>query len=320
MWVRILFVIVAVLGLGTSYAGPPKLPLLGPQPSLTLTPLAPPAQRTSGRLTWLSGARLTSDDPAFGGFSALSVQGGRFTLLNDGGNYVTFGIGSGWRSQGVRFGALPDGPATGWEKRDRDSESLAIGPGGQLWVGFERANQIWRYAPGFARAEGRAAPLATRNWRSNGGAESLARLRDGRFVALAETSRWQGQPGRAGIVFAGDPVAAPERGFRFTYLPAPGFDPDDVAVLPDGDLLVLERRWLLPLRFRLRIVRVRASDLRPGAQVAETEVGRIIPPWPTENYEGITITREGTATIVWLVSDNDQMSSRESYLLKLRLD
>ena len=51
-----------------------------------------------------------------------------------------------------------------------------------------------------------------------------------------------------------------------------------------------------------------------------TELGRIVAPWPTENYEGVAATRERGATILWLVSDNDQMWHRPSYLLKLRLD
>ena len=46
-------------------------------------------------------------------------------------------------------------------------------------------------------------------------------------------------------------------------------------VLPDGDVLVLERRWLPPLRFRSRIVRVPRAALRPGAQVRGEEIARI---------------------------------------------
>lgn len=316
--------IVAVLVLAPSYDGYPRLSLFGPHPSLTLTPLAAPTPSVTGRLTWLGGVRLDSDDGAFGGFSAMAVQGKRLTLLNDGGNFVAFDLAPDWKASNVRFGALPDGPRTGWEKRDRDSESLAVGSDGRMWVGFESGNMIWRYAPGFARAEGSAAPRAIRRWEGNGGMEALARLRDGRFVAIAERSRWPGKarvPGTlAALVFAGDPVAAPDRGFGFSYRPAPGHSVSDMALLPNGDLLVLERRWLLPLRFRSRLALVRAAALKPGAVVTGRELGRVTPPWPTENYEGVAVTREGKALIVWLVSDNDQYWWRPSYLLKLRLN
>lgn len=315
-----LFVILAGLLLVPGYAGSPRLGLWGPRPSLTVTPLSPPAQLRSGRLTWLGAARLSSRDPAFGGFSALAVAGRRFTLLDDGGRHVTFTLDGGWRPGGARFGTLPDGPRSGWEKRDRDSESLASGPDGRLWVGFEDANEIWRYSPGFARAERHARPRRMRRWDGGGGPESLARLRDGRFVTIAETTRPPGQTGRAGIVFASDPTVRPGDAVAFTYHPAPGFDPSDMALTPDGDLIVLERRWLLPVRFRLRLALVPAAALRAGAQVHGTELGRIALPWPTENYEGLAVVREGPATILWLVSDNDQDWWRPSYLLKLRLD
>lgn len=320
MWVRVFFVIAAVLILGTSYAGPTRLPLFGKVPSLRLVAEPAPAIRTNGRLTWLAGARVESDDPIAGGFSALAVQGGRFTLLNDGGNFAEFTFGPKGQVANVRFGELPDGPGTGWEKRDRDSESLAVGGDGTVWVGFERANAIWRYAPGFARAEASARPTAIRRWDSNGGPESLVRLRDGRFVSFSEDSKWRGRPGIAAVLFPGDPTAHPKAAVRFRYISEPGYAVSDATTLPNGDIIVLERRWLLPLRFRSRLTLVRPAALKPGALVRGVELGRIVDPWPTENYEGLAVTREGKATILWLVSDNDQSWWRPTYLLKLRLD
>lgn len=320
MGLRILFVIAATLMLAPIYDGAVKLPLFGPQPTLRIVAIAAPANRISGRLTWLAGAKLESDAPAFGGFSALAVAGNRFTLLNDGGNFVQFALGERARPRDVRFGALPNGPRTGWEKRDRDSESLVAGPGGRLWVGFENDNAIWRYTLDFARAEGGVRPRAMRRWPSNGGAEAMVRLIDGRFVAFSEGGLWRGKSGRTALVFAGDPVAGPDRTVQFTYVPAPGYAVADAAVLPSGNLIVLERRWMLPLRFRSRLALVKVAALKPGARVTGAELGLIAPPWPTENYEGVTVTRAGKATILWLVSDNDQAWWRTSYLLKLRLD
>ena len=319
MWVRIAFVIAAVLVMAPTWDGPPKLPLFGAHGSLRLVSIPAPAVRTSGRLTWLGGAWIKSNDPVVGGFSALAVRGGRFTLLNDGGNFARFSLRSG-QPHDVGVGALPDGPATGWEKRDRDSESLAIGADGTMWVGFERANAVWRYSRGFAHALAHARPPAMRRWSLNGGPEALIRLNDGRFVAFAESSRWRGQPGLAAVLFAGDPTLHPDRVARFRYLPAPDFEVSDAAVLPNGDIIVLERLWLLPLRFQSRLTLVKVAAIKPNALVRGTELGRIVAPWPTENYEGVAITRERGATILWLVSDNDQAWWRPSYLLKLRLD
>lgn len=320
MWVRIVFVIAAMLVTAPTWDGPPRLPLFGPRAELRIVALPPPANPVSGRLRWLAGARLESNDPAFGGFSALAVAGRRFTVLNDGGNFVQFTLDRRFDAAVARFGALPDGPYGGWEKRDRDSESLAVGPDGRFWIGFERANAVWRYSPDLMHAEGSVRPRAMRRWPTNGGAEAMVRIADGRFVVFSEGSLWRGKPGRAALVLAGDPIANPDRGFRFSYVPAPGFAVADAATLPGGDILVLERRWRLPLRFESRLALLKVAALKPGARVSGAELGRIAPRWPTENYEGVAATREGAATILWLVSDNDQAWWRPSYLLKLRLD
>ena len=157
-----------------------------------------------------------------------------------------------------------------------------------------------------------------RRWEANGGAESLARMPGGGFVAISESSDWKDAEGRAAIRFAGDPTLHPRRGFRFAYRPTPGFDPSDAAALPDGDLLVLERKVRPPLHFTMRLVRVPGRTIRPRAVVRGRLVAQLEA--PGENMEALAVTREAGATIVWMASDNDQSWWRASYLLKYRLD
>ena len=176
---------------------------------VTQVPLFPgdPVRRTLGRLTYLGGARLTSSDPAFGGFSSMRVEGDRFTLLSDAGNVVAFRMGADWQPREIAFGDLP-GPSTGWLKKDRDAESMTFDPGsGRVWVGFERYNAIWRYDHGLTRVERAVRPKQMAGWSSAGGPEAMVRRRDGSFVVLAETSRPKGMRGaREGLRFAGDPT------------------------------------------------------------------------------------------------------------------
>ncbi len=212
--------------------------------------------------------------------------------------------------------------APGWDKRDRDSESMAVDPHtGRRWVGFERANAIWRYSADFARAERFVRPRAMRRWRSNGGPESMARLHDGRFVVIAEeaTGGSGRGPGREALVFAVDPTLGGRPAFRFRYLPPDGFDPSDVTQLPDGRLLVLNRWWGLPLRFESALVVIDPARMRAGAQVRGREIARLAPPLVHENFEGVAAVVEQGRTVVWLTSDNDLSSWRPSYLLKFRL-
>lgn len=316
---RILFVLVAVLLLGVGFSGPPPNATLGARAEVTATPIVLGARRT-GRLTFLGGVRLMSGDPAFGGFSSLSVAGSRFTLLSDAGDIVSFSMGADWVPRAARFAMLPAGPGTGWEKRDRDSESMARDPAsGRIWVGFEGANAIWRYAPGFAQAERVARPPAMRDWEANGGAESLALLPRGGFVTISEVPPGESRR-RVGVRFFGDPTLAPRRGFRFSYVPSGGFDVSDAAALPNGDLLVLERRFTLPFTFAARLALVPRGTIRPGAVVRGQTVARLAKPLLVENFEGLAVAREGAATILWLATDNDQSRWRPSLLLKFRLD
>lgn len=270
-----------------------------------------------GALEPLGAVSLQADAAAFGGFSALSVAHGRALLLSDGGDFVAIRMRHG-RIATLASGTLRNGPRTGWSKESRDTESLVEAPAiGTLWVGYERANAIWRYLAGFARASGQVAPAAMRRWPRNGGAESLARLPDGRFVAIAEVS--SGGPTRAAVLFDGDPTARGTVVRRFRYAPPAGFDPSDAAALPNGDLLVLNRRWRFPLSFEARVVRVPAAELRPGHVARGHVIAALGAPLVTGNREGLALSREGARTIVWIATDNDGAWWRPTLLMKFRL-
>ena len=304
-----------------TWSGEPRLPLLGDAVRVRATPFVPkrgwPAR--IGALRPIGALRLHADDPAFGGFSAMVAHDDALTLLGDGGTFVTIAI-RGRRIRTLASGNLPGGPGTGWTKLDRDSESLAIDPAtGRLWVGFERANEIWRYAPGFARAEGRVAPRAMRHWRANTGAESLVRFRDGRFLVLPEGTDKAWRVWR-GLLFARDPTAPGARAAMFGYRPPRGYSPSDAVELPDGDLLVLNRRFRKPLTFSAALVRVPAAAIRPGGFSAGPVIATLGPDVLGENAEGLAVTREGDATMLWIVTDNDAASWRPTILAKFRLD
>ncbi len=334
----VLFVAASVCAIVPTWSGEARLDLLGKRAQLTATRVmldrTNPRHVRVGGLTYLGGVALDSRDPAFGGFSSLDVApaptGNRFTLLSDGGNIVQFDMGFDWRPHRIAFTNLPAGPGIGWEKRDRDSESMAIDPAtGQVWVGFEDTNAIWRYSPGFARYEARVRPEAMRQWPTNGGPESMARLPDGRFVVISEEahvrrSDWTGSDEerlhtRQALIFASDPTRAgsPQ---RFGYVPYGRYDPSDVTALPNGDLLVLDRGFALPFRWSNRISRVDARDVVAGRIARGRLIATIDAPLIHDNFEGIATTVENGATIVWIVSDDNQMFLQRTLLLKFRLD
>ncbi|WP_445191172.1 esterase-like activity of phytase family protein [Sphingomonas sp. Tas61C01] len=331
---RILFVILCVLLIVPGWTREERVTAYPARPTVTVIPVKldpdDPARRRVGALTFLGGVSLSSATRGFGGFSSIAVAGDRFALLSDSGNMLRFRLDAGWRIHDVTGVDLPAGPGTGWDKRDRDSESMVVDSAGKhLWVGFERANQIWRYSADLLRADGRVAPPAMKRWPSNGGAEAMARLRDGRFVVISEEARvpkrrWPGRDdarktSREGLIFPRDPLAG-DVPKHFTYLVHPKFDVADAVALPGGDLLVVERRFQLPYRFTTIVTRVAAADIAENVIARPREVATLASPLIHDNFEGIAVAREGTATIIWLVSDDNQSLLQRSLLLKFRLD
>ncbi|WP_084582775.1 esterase-like activity of phytase family protein [Sphingomonas azotifigens] len=288
-------------------------------------PLAPgnPALRTVGRLQYLGGLRLSSPDLGFSGFSALSVDGDRITLVSDRSNVVRFRMGADWRPFDVRFGELPAGPGISVYKGDRDSESLTRDlVTGTFWAGFESYNAIFRFDPDLRRETGRAFPRAMKRWPRNGGPESMVRLPDGRFLVLAETARPRGGPvsQREVLLFPHDPTQGNPQPQRLTFEPPPGYDPSDAVLLPDGRLLVLVRRFAIPSLFTAKIVLVDLRGLHAGQVLRGTEIADFSPPLQHDNFEGLAVQREGDSLVLWMVSDDNEHWWQQTLLLKFRLD
>lgn len=317
--------ILSLLIIGPQWDGPGRLGLLDPTAPIRATrvPLDPtdPGNIRVGRLRYLGGVELERPDPVFGGFSAMKLDGDRFTLLSDGGGIVRFRLDPQGRISEQSIAELPAGPATGWEKRDRDSEALTVDPAtGDVLVGFERVNEIWRYDAAFSRAIRHSAPRAMKRWDENGGPEAMVRLADGRTIVFSESTRAKHDVGRLALSFSGDPTRLPQRYFRFTYMPPDEYDPSDAAVLPDGRILVLNRLFSLPFNFSAKLTIVDPRAIRPGATVKGQEIATIAAPLTRDNFEGLVVAREGSSTIIWLVSDDNQFLPERTLLMKFRLE
>ncbi|MES2336728.1 MAG: esterase-like activity of phytase family protein [Pseudomonadota bacterium] len=323
---RIVFAVIAlVLILVPTWSGDPRLPLYEGTPDVRVARVALDAEHPKrtrvGPLTYLGGLHFSSRDPAFGGFSALAVRGDRFLLLSDGGLRFGFTMGSDLRPGHFAFGTLPAGPGDGWRKEDRDSESLAVDPAtGDHWVGFERANAIWRYDADFTRTIRTRVPPEMARWPRNGGAESLVRVPGGRFLILSEDADAPGG-GKQALLFDRDPTDPRARAMRFAFVPPGEYVPTDAAILPDGRLLVLTRNLTLREGFTAKLLLVDPRAIRPGARVAGRELATFAYPLLHDNFEGLAVTREGDATILWMLSDDNAPSwFQRSLLLKFRID
>ena len=271
----------------------------------------------------LEGAwHMTLGSDKFGGYSALiPLPDKRLLAITDYGGFLTF-MPPGGRPYNPRVGTLLSDPRN--EKRGVDTESATRDPKtGTIWLGLEYSNAIVRIGPDWMET-GRVKPPAMAGWGLNSGAEAMVRLMDGRFMAISEGAREWIRPRRhEGVVFAGDPIAQRGKGQRFTFDGPPGFDPVDMAQLPDGRVLVLMRTliWPLPERFAGRIAIGDPAKLSAGGTWKVTEVARLASGLPIDNFEGMGIVpRPDGKVTVWLISDDNQTQLQRTLLWKLVVD
>ncbi|TWA87332.1 hypothetical protein FBZ83_101194 [Azospirillum brasilense] len=263
-----------------------------------------------------------------GGLSGLWVSdsGDRFVAVSDLGKSVTGRLSydaqgrlAGAGQYDVRPLALDKDPD--YRGRLNDSEDLARLPDGGWLVPFERNHRILRYE-GAARPEGPPRKLPTppglESAPSNGGVEALAALADGRILAIEEGDDNGVRERHAWIA----PTDLKKRGDwqPLTYRAAPRFRPTAAAPLPDGGVLVLERRVSLLGGWAARIVHVPADSLRGGATMDGVELARLEPPLLTDNFEGLAV-RPGPDgdLLVYVVSDDNRSPLQRTYLMMFQL-
>jgi hypothetical protein len=290
--------------------------------ALSLLPLdsSDPARRKVGSLSFLGAWELKSDNGNFGGISALiALKDGRFIGVSDAGTLIGFGL-KGDRSADRPFiAALPGAFGPGMGYADRDTEGMAYDPTtGRIWISYEMKHAIKRFPPSMARIDGSLKIPGTQNWYKNSGIEALARLPDGRFVAIAEGG------GEGGVypamLYSGDPVEPGTVPFDFRYRPPDGYRATDATPLPDGRLLVLHRRIGLPNGFTAKLGIVNPKTMMRGSIVESEIIATLAPPLLVDNMEGVTITQERGRTIVWLISDNNFMALQRTILMKFTLE
>lgn len=318
-WGRAGLAVLAFVLLATPVAPGPEQPPPGPGSAglcAAAVPLneADPSQQRVGSLTFLAGWELTSDDRRFGGISAMAVEGNRVTAISDSGFLLLFAIpGSG--QYRVEVLPLAAGPGSPTRKQDRDTESMFVA-GDQAWLAFENRNEVWRYArPGW-RAEARVAPAGMRRWPSNRGAEAMHRLADGRFLIISESLGPDSTS--PALLFPGDPTVGVEP-LELRFRPARDHRITDVAQLPDGRLLLLQRDVSLTGGATAKLAVVDVAALDSGRPVEGRAIAHFATPLTVDNMEALSITREGEQTIVWLASDDNYFPLQRTLLMKFAL-
>lgn len=275
-----------------------------------------PARRSVGALTFLGGWVIRSNDRRFGGISALHVEGKEVTALSDAGSVIRFALPESGRAE-ANIMRLPDGPSPSGKKGTRDSESMAVRRN-RLWIAFEGENEVWRYSRTGLKAEASAKPPAMKGWPANGGSEAMLRLPDGRFLILAETKELGGGATEA-LLFDGDPALAGTKTRRIAYRAPKGYLITDAALLPDGRLLFLNRRFALTEGVSAKLTLAPKPDWNKVEALSGTGIVHLQPPLTVDNMEALSVTQEGGRTILWMASDDNFNPLQRTLLLKFAL-
>jgi hypothetical protein len=287
-----------------------------------------PPRRQFGALEFRGGLVLRSPYRHFGGLSSLRVEsdGARFISASDKGWWLRGRIAyEGTRPVGIKDAEMApmlgaDGrplAARGWY----DTEAIAADRG-TLYVAIERVHRIVRFDYGkdglMARGRPISVPPQMRSLPANRGIEALV------FVPK-------------GLALGGSLIAISERGLdeagnilafliggkspgTFTVKRIAEFDISDAALLPGGDLLLLERRFSWSTGVAIRLRRAKLADIKPGAVLdgeimLEADLG-----YEIDNLEALSVHRAASGeTVLTLVSDDNFSILQRTLLLQFTL-
>lgn len=277
-----------------------------------------PEQIRFGKLDWLGTLEIMSPSPWFGGFSGLAIDatGTRLLAISDAGLWLTAKL----VYRGGRIAKLTSaaiGPLQGRDGRvlsgvrNADAEAIIFTePGalaGKAYIAFEQRHRIAEVVVGrdgvIAVKRILSLPARAKSAKGNKGIEAIALLRagpsKGALLAMIEEALSEDADTMGWLLGAARPAAVRLRQIG-------GFSLTDMTSLPNGDLLMLERRFRFSEGVKFRIRRIKAARVVPGALLDgeilfETDDTREI-----DNMEGIAAHRDGSGrTIVTIISDDN---------------
>ena len=289
----------------------------------------------AGELEYAGGLELTSPDKEFGGWSgvAVSTDGAMLVAVSDEAHWLSAQI---IYDEKGRLAGLADArmaplrdlkgrPIT--SKNMGDAEGLAVtgtDPSkGEAYVSFERHHRIWRYDFGAAGFDAVPSQIVTERvlggMPANSGIEAIATLLPETggdtqpLLALSEDGR-NANGERKAFLIAGRKVE------RLTTKLDEPFKPTDIARLPNGDFLILERSFSPLAGPGMELRQVSGTDIHAGASLEGRPLMRANHRNMIDNMEGLAV-RAGDKgeVLVYVISDDNYSPLQKTLLLMFRL-
>ncbi|MEM9573817.1 MAG: esterase-like activity of phytase family protein [Pseudomonadota bacterium] len=208
------------------------------------------------------------------------------------------------------------------EKWQADAEGIIVDDE-SITVSFERAHRIANYTTQSGQVPQLenefSPPVPLYELRANAGFEGIALAPEtapfaGALVGISEKSLDKNK-NTMGFVQAqnGD-------SFEFSVNRKDEFNITDLAFLPDGNLIILERRFNVSDGIGMRLRHIKAADVKQGATVDGQTLMEADFLYQIDNMEGLTITSDDDGTPrLTLVSDDNHSLLQRNLLLEFRL-
>ena len=274
-------------------------------------------------LRYLGGIEITSDDRRFGGLSGIAMIGGeRAVMVSDTGMVVHARLvhrdGRLTDLADVEIDTLfPDDVS----KDVGDVEDIAIDPRDPargVIVRERQANAMLSFeieGERLANLEPQRVGAPDNILRSNRGLESVAYASEasplaGEIVAIAEGPPRGMSDIPAWIAGVG----------QFVIVPRDGFDISSARFLPDGDLILLERRFAPISGLGMRIRRIARETIAVGARLDGEVILDAGMASQIDNMEGLAVHEdESGRVILTLVSDDNNNILQRTLILQFEL-
>ncbi len=280
-----------------------------------------PEEIRVGRLRYLGGIVLRSPDGRFSGISGLRFvnEGARLLAISDRGHWISFApLFEGERLVGA-------GEAYVWPMLDEtgarlrrpayDAESLTL-IGDAAYVGFEREHRIDVYRnlmgsdnPRPERFRDAATFGAQAN---NGSLEGLTLLASGRLLAIAEEPNDDS-------TFDGWLMSADGSTESLALFAVSPYKLTDLATLPGGDVVTLERRFSPVGGVGARLRLIPAARIAPSALLDGEELASMGADYTVDNMEGIAVRARDDRTEIFIISDDNQNPLQRTILMAFEL-
>ncbi|WP_275791175.1 esterase-like activity of phytase family protein [Pararhizobium gei] len=282
-----------------------------------------------GKLEFIGGIEMSSSNALLGAISSIRFRpdGKHFLAVMDTGHWLEGEIlrddkGRLSGVSGVAATSMIDANGNAEQvKALMDCEGLALRAGEAL-VSCERRSRVDVYPdPGFAQSR----PIASLpilipagELRGNRGLETVAVSPKGSplaggVVTVAELSFDQ-----AGHLYAAV-LNGPRKGI-FAVVQKEPFAVTDGAFLPNGDLLLLERRFSFAEGVGMQIRRISGDTIKPGAVVDGEVLIQADMGFQIDNMEGIDVVNAANGDVrILLVSDDNHSILQRNLMLEFRL-